>query len=231
MAIRWGSLAGAVSAVCYCVGDVLLLGGREDPERFALLRRDDVELDTGAMLPASYRRLRAGALLGLSAPLQLAAGHDQARAIGGKAGTVVGALLSVTHVLSPFMHGSFGPMGQAFKAAQEELESGGDPATVDALVAQGNSIKKALNVPYMVFFAAAGTASAIATERILRGKTSLPRWSAAVIPPALPIAAMSALTGTTPAKRTVLQPLQGAGMSLGLLVSFTAGALVRRHNR
>lgn len=235
-----GSLAGVVATTCYGIGDVLLLGGRIDPERHAVLQREDVDTELGAMLPASYGRLWAGALMGLAGPLFQFGVRDQARGISGGRGAgpgghalsadarLVEALLTAGMGLAPFMHGSFGPMGQSLKAAQDALDAGADEATVDGFVAESNRILRALNLPYGIFFAVAGGATVIMTERIVRGRTDYPRWAAILVPPLWPIAAMSAITGSEAARGTALRPLRGAGLSLGLMVSYGASALLRR---
>jgi hypothetical protein len=186
------------------------------------------------MLAASEKRLWVGALLGvLSAPLFLVGTRDLVRGLpadgrGRTAAPVIGALLTTAHVLSPFMHGSFGPMGIAYRRAQEAENSGADQATVDALVGLGNRIQKGLTVPYAVYFTALTGASAIMTTGIARGRTTFPRWTAAVLPPIWPVIGASAATGNPRAKRTRAQVLKGAGMSLGLAASFLTSALVRR---
>lgn len=234
MGIRWGSVAGLVTEACFVAGDVLLLGGKEDPERYALLRRDDVQVQIGSMLPASSRRLRIGALLGvLPVPLYILSTLDQASGIadGGRsprAGIAAGALAGAAHSLSPIMHGSHQYAGEAFKAAQQALEDGAEEGTVDELVAQGNRVMKALDVPYLVYGALTLASSLVMTERIARDRTAYPRWSAAVVPPLWPIVAMTAVTASPAAKRSRFQPLQGAGISLGLAVSFAASTVLHR---
>ena len=72
-------------------------------------------------------------------------------------------------------------------------------------------------------------ASLLASFRIARGETVYPRGAAAVVPPLLPAAGLTALTASHVIRHPVARSFQGAGLSLGNLVSFLgAAALARR---
>jgi hypothetical protein len=77
LAIRATGIAGIVGAICWAIGDVLLVGGSAPPEQFPLLLRDYADRipfkALAWMLPLDESRLAAGAMIAnLSIPLYLA---------------------------------------------------------------------------------------------------------------------------------------------------------------
>lgn len=229
----WGSVAGLIAAGAYVAGDILMLGAKVDARAHPVLQRPDVDERIGAMLPFSATRLRAGALLGvLASPLYLAGTWDQyrklknGRADARRASLVAAILAGCAHTVAPYIHGMFYPYGEAFKRADEAVRAGADSAEVDRLVAHGMEVKQAIEVPYVAYAAALLGASALMSRQILRGRSAYPRWSALVVPPALPIGVLTALTASHKLPHPKAHVLQGAGISLGLAVSYAASALV-----
>ena len=234
MAIRWASIVGAAGAAGFVLGDVLLLAAEPDPERNPILKREDVDLTSGAMLPYSAARLRAGALTGVfGAPLQLVGALDQARGLattpGEKGWVTTAAVLAATgQPLSAYVHGMFYPWAETLKDADRAEAQGAPREEVDRLIAKANAIERAIEIPYAAYFATTIGYSLIAMARIARGTSHYPRWSAPLVPPLLPAVAWTALTASHVIKHPVARSLQGAGLSLGNAQSFLASALLRR---
>lgn len=224
-----GSVWSLVPSTCFFIGDILLLAGRPNKDQYPVLQRDDVDPDIGMMLSATRNRLRVGALLGVvTAPLWAPGSIAQARSLRGgrRARWMVAGLMLSAHALSPFMHGSFGPMGEAFQDAEQAIERGAGQDEVDRLVGRANRIRDRLGPAYRAYGLCVAGASVLMTERILRGQSDLPRWAALVVPPALPIITMTRVTGSRRVRESRWRPLQGSGLSLGLMASFAASAII-----
>lgn len=234
MAFHWGSAVGCAGAAGFVVGDILLLAAEPDPERNPILKRDDVDEKSGAMLPFSAGRLRAGALAGvLGAPLQLVGALDQARGLAtrpGEKGWVSAAVLlaAAGQPLAAFIHGMFSPWAEALKEADRAERSGESRDNVDRLIAQAKGIERSIEIPYAAYFAVDIAYSVIALTRIARGTSQYPRWSAPLIAPALPAAVWTAVTASHIVDHPAARSLQGAGLSLGNATSFLASAVLRR---
>ena len=237
MAIHWGSVVGAAGAAAFVVGDVLLLAAEPDPDSHPLLKRDDVDIKSGAMLPYSSRRLRAGALAGvIGAPFQLVGALDQTRALNPRSGrdkwgTFATLLLAAGQPLSAFIHGSFYPWAEALKEADRAAREGAPESEVDRLVNNAKEIERAIEIPYSILFAVEGAYSLIALARIAQGHSQYPKWSAGLVAPVLPVVAWTALTASHIVRHPAARSLQGAGLSLGVMSSFLASAFLPRTQR
>ena len=76
VALRAAGIAGIVGAICWAIGDVLLVGGSAPAEQFPLLLRDYADRipfkALAWMLPLDESRLAAGAMIGLEDAIVLA---------------------------------------------------------------------------------------------------------------------------------------------------------------
>lgn len=235
-----GSILGALGASSYFVGDLLLLGGAVDAEKHPLLAREDVDVNMGVMLEASPDQLRAGALCGVMAsPLWFLGVWDQYQGLRGDRrhapmAAAAGLLLSSAYSMASFMHASWYATGMAFQAAEKALVEGADEAEIAALVRRANHLYGAIHPPYIALAGFLTAASVVMTPEILRGRTDYPRWAAALVPPALPVAAAAyslPLVGKGPRARSAWRIVQGSGISVGLFTSFLASALTGRRRR
>ena len=117
--LRLTGVAGVVAALCWILGDALLLGTKATPEQFPILAQYIGKTDFVSwvvqlgehFLGASPERLAAGVLVGvLTTPLYLAGVWHLFLALkpAGKWSSIAPfLLLFVGQSLAPFVHGSF----------------------------------------------------------------------------------------------------------------------------
>lgn len=231
--VRWAGVAGIAASVSYAIGDVLLLGQEVRPERHPRIR-DLPGVDRGvlSMVPSSTARLTAGAMAGVYAtPLYLAAVwhlyHGLAPA-GRRTALPPTLILAGAWTWASFIHGSFFHTGETYKALETVAD---DPQAREVLVAQGKSFQRATGIAYAPLGAAFLAASGLIIAAIRSGRTAYPRWSAPLVAPALPIVAATAATATHVLPGRARHTLQGAGISLGNLISFTASTILLWRDR
>nr|WP_024801951.1 DUF6796 family protein [Nocardia sp. BMG51109] len=209
-------------SVLYATGDVLLLGSKVEPDRHPILSEPGVKPEIGSMLPASTTRSTVGAMCGVfGSPLYLAAAWHlyQGLAPAGRARAVPPALILAAAWTTPaFIHGTFFHWGEAYRAAEELA-----PVSEEAkrrLLRQADDFGRAIAIAYWPFGIATVAASALAIAAVATGRTAYPRWAGPVVTPALPIAVASAVTGNRLVPGRYKHSLQGAGISLGHLISY-----------
>lgn len=231
--MRGAGLAGVVASVAYAVGDVLLLGRKVEPERHpALTGIEGVDKPVLSMVPSSTGRLTAGALAGVYAtPLYLASVwhlHEGLAPAGPRKALPPTLVLAAAWTWASFIHGSFFHTGQAYKDLEELAE---DPRARERLLSTAKAFERATGSAYAPLGVAFLAASVLIGRAVASGETAYPRWSAALVAPALPIAAATALTATHVLPGPARHALQGAGISLGNLVSLGASTILLWRNR
>lgn len=123
VALRAAGIAGIVGAICWAIGDVLLVGGSAPAEQFPLLLRDYADRipfkALAWMLPFDEPRLAAGAMIAnLSIPLYLAGSwhlYQGVKPAGGTLPFAAFALLFCANAWSPLGHASFYYPGMVYK--------------------------------------------------------------------------------------------------------------------
>ncbi|WP_345496682.1 DUF6796 family protein [Nocardia callitridis] len=222
--VRWAGGAGIAGSLLYALGDALLLGSKIEPDKHPILHEPDVKPEIGSMLPASTTRLTAGAMCGVfGAPLYLAAAWHlyEGLAPAGKARALPPALLLAGAWTTPaFIHGTFFHWGEAYKIA-EELAPTSEEAK-QRLLRQANDFGRAIAIAYWPFGIATVAASALTIAAVATGRTAYPRWAGPLVAPALPIAAASVVSGQHHLPGPAKHLMQGAGISLGHLISYGA---------
>lgn len=235
MQMKRGAMVAALGAASYVVGDVLMLGGVKDAEANPVIARDDVDEDMGVMISQPSWALRTGALSGvLATPLYMFGVWDMINSVSRKSNgdfrptaIMAGTLLMSGHCLASFIHGSFYHLGEAYKRADEALLNNAPEEQIGHLVAQAKQVGKAIIAPYATYLVVNAVGSAVLGRDIAKGRSHYPTWAALVIPPALPIIVCFVGVQLAPiSHERVKNSLRGAGISLGIMASFIATALV-----
>ncbi|ODU05165.1 MAG: hypothetical protein ABS81_08345 [Pseudonocardia sp. SCN 72-86] len=231
--VRGAGLAGVVASAAYAIGDVLLLGRRVEPQRHpALVEVTGVDRGVLSMVPSSTHRLMAGALAGVYAtPLYLAAVWHlyQGLAPAGPRRALPPTLaLAGAWTWASFIHGSFFHTGQAYKDLEALAD---DPRAREQLLATAKAFERATLSAYAPLGLAFVVASGLIVDAVRRGETAYPRWSGPLVAPLAPIAAATALTAGHVLPGRARHGLQGAGISLGNLVSLAASTVLLWRNR
>jgi hypothetical protein len=231
--VRLAGIAGAVASATYAAGDVLLLGGRAEPQRHpavAGLHRADRPVLW--MVPSSTRRLTAGALAGVYAsPLHLAAVWHMYQGLapaGPRRALPPTLIMAGAWTWASFIHGSYLHTGQVYKDVEELAD---DPRARERLLATAASFERATGAAYAPFGLAVAVASGMIIAAVRRGETAYPRWSAPLVAPLAPVAVATALTATNVLPGRARHALQGAGISIGTLVSSAASTALLWRNR
>ncbi|MEE2058250.1 DUF6796 family protein [Rhodococcus artemisiae] len=225
---RASALAGAAASACYTVGDLLLLGTRARPEDRRLLR-EEPDLDTSAavLLGSSTTSLRAGALWGvLATPLHVASAwqlYDAVRPAGNARAVRIAGTYAGAASIASFIHGTFYPWGATFHAADDA-----DPGSAQRarLLDQAEEISQAIRTAYLAFGVAVAAVSVETAVLTYQGRTRYPRWSAALVTPLVPVAAVVAGSNLLPTKHK--ERWEGAGISLGMLAANAVAGVARR---
>ncbi|TCK26214.1 DUF6796 family protein [Pseudonocardia endophytica] len=231
--VRAAGLAGVLASAAYVVGDVLLLGRKVEPAAHpALVAIDGVDEPVLSMVPSSTARLTAGALAGVYAtPLYLAAVwhlHEGLAPAGPRRALPPALILAGAWTWASFVHGSFFHTGQSYKDLEELAD---DARARERLLATATAFERATISAYVPFGAAVVVASALIVDAVRRGDTAYPRWSGPIVAPLAPIAAATALTASHVLPGPARHALQGAGISLGNLVSLGASTVLLWRDR
>jgi hypothetical protein len=222
--LRLTGIAGIVAALCWTIGDALLLGARVRPEDFPILAAYGNGTDLASMVVqsglqffgASTFRLAAGALIAvLTTPLYLAGVwhiYLALRPAGRWSSFGPALLLAEGYCMAPFVHGSFYYIAELVKLLP--LLDGD---------AQGRVLDTAARATTVLF----GTYAVLAVVTIAgfvwmivvvaRGRSLYPRWIAIANPIVLMVLGSFA-------DRVLPDPfsrwLEGAGFNLGMLFFF-----------
>jgi hypothetical protein len=234
-ALRLTGIAGIVAAVCWTVGDALLLGARARPEDFPILARYGAANDLASRVVqsgvqffgASPHRLAAGALIAvLTTPLYLVAlWHIYLALKPAGRWSSIGPLVLIAQgfCMAPFVHGSFYYIAEFVKLLP----------LLDA-TAQSRVLEAATRATTVLF----GTYAVLAvvtiagfvwmTVVVARGWSLYPRWMA-VANPILLMVLGSVVDRVLPNPFSLW--LEGAGFNLGMLLFFTLSVIVLWNGR
>jgi hypothetical protein len=219
--LRWAGIAGLVAALCWTIGDVLIVGHVADHARFPLLfqayaDRIDVRMaDRVVGVPTS--RLIAGALFAVfSVPLYLVGCWHLWRGLrGGRRRWTVPAiaLLFTGFALSPLPHAAFYFVGAAYQAVLAT------PADAHPqLLALAGEFHRVLVTVYYPAVGCLALGLLVFSVAIARGGCAYPRWFALTANPVvlgLLLAAVQALPG-----KPLPSWLEAAGINVVWLLVF-----------
>lgn len=220
-AIRASGLAGISGAVCWTLGDALIVGGNATPADYPLLMKDYADrIAFGALaetLSSSEQRLAFGALIAnVAIPLYLLGSWHFYRGIrpGGKTlATIVFALLICGNAWSPLGHAAFYFIAMLYKTVMLVPE-----AAHGALLDLGAQFHRVLMIAWLLPVVTLALAMVLLAVAIIRGGTSYPRWAAAVLNPASMMAIGIALPYAMP--EPLKTWLHGAGINIGWLFAY-----------
>jgi hypothetical protein len=222
--IKLSALAGLFSAICWAIGDILIVGFKANPEAYPAIMNTPLLPDkefAALMVTGSTERLAAGALVAIfSIPLMFLALYHIYRLMesgGRRFAKFTVAVLFLGFAWSPMAHAAFFYFGEAVKMALEV-----DPASAGRVFALARSFSDVL---YIVYFPAVGVTAlgwVLVSIAMLRKKTAFPRWFALITP--FPASIFCLLT--VPLLPEFLStPLAGAGFNLGGMIFYTSSCV------
>lgn len=220
-AIRISGLAGIAGALCWTLGDALIVGGNATPADYPLLMKDYADrIAFGALaetLSSSEPRLAFGALIAnVAIPLYLLGSWHLYRGIrpGGRTlAAVVFALLVCGNAWSPLGHAAFYFIAMVYKTVMLVPE-----AAHGALLDLGAQFHRVLMIAWLLPVVTLAVATLLLAVAIVRGGTSYPRWAAAVLNPVSLMAIGVALPYALPDPLGTW--LHGAGINIGWLFAY-----------
>ncbi len=199
MLVTWSIIAFLISALCWIVGDALIVGFRT-PDRntygefIDLMGNDAYAFYTRIDEP----RLRWGALVAnYSAPLMLAGLYAHWVLLRGSGVGVTGVvLLGIGFCLSPLAHASFYPVALASERAYIAYNAAGDGAEPDGAVSEhARRLYRFLMAAWVPAIGVTALGWILVCIAIGAGTTVFPWWSLLLAPPvqALPWFALTRL--------------------------------------
>ena len=222
--------AGVLAALCWTVGDMLLVGFVPQPERHpqlaALAGRMEGDVQMAAlMLDAAPARLLWGVLPAtFSAPFYLAAAFGVYRLLRpGRAAVLCFALLFFSYALAPLAHAGFYYLGSA---AQTLLAARTEDLTL--ALAQYNGHYRLLALHWAASVGALALGWLVFLLQAARGRSYLPRSLCWLTP--LPAGIVVAMICSAFPHSETAALLGGATFNLAQLVFYPAALLwLRRH--
>jgi hypothetical protein len=223
--LRLTGIAGIVAALCWTIGDALLLGARATAEDYPILAQYAGSTDLASQVVqsgvqffgSSPERLAAGALIAvLTTPLYLASVWHIYLALGpaGKwSSSGPALLLAAGYSIAPFVHGSFYYIAEMVKL----LPMLDTPAQTHVLEAATRATTVLFGT-YAVLVLVTLAGFVWMTVTIARGRSLYPRW-VAIANPIVLMAIGSLLDWVLP--DPLSRWLEGAGLNLGMLFFFT----------
>ncbi|MEK9213273.1 DUF6796 family protein [Sphingomonas sp. 2378] len=190
LAIRAAGIAGILGAICWTIGDILLVGGSASPEQYPLLLRDYADRipfkALAWMLPFDEPRLAAGAMIAnLSIPLYLAGSwhlYQGVKPAGGALPFAAFALLFCANAWSPLGHASFYYPAMVYKAIPT-LPDAAHPS----LLTLGAQFSRMQAMAWFLAVIPLALGMMLLCATILARPTRYPRWSAVVLNPVAPL--------------------------------------------
>ena len=219
--VRLAGIAGILGAICWTIGDMLIVGEQAVPTDYALLMvhyADQIDFGGLAyMLPASEARLAWGALIAaLTIPLYLAGSwhlYQAARPAGRAVSWAIFTLLVCGNAYSPLAHASFYFVGMVYKTILVVPTAAHAP-----LLALGRDFTRVLHISYIAAVAGLVLGLGLLALMTALGRTAHPRWVAIVVNPVSLLLIGHLTPYLTP------QPLRmwlgGAAINIGWLVAY-----------
>lgn len=220
-AIRLAGLAGILGAICWIIGDALIVGGNATPADYPLLMKDYADrIAFGALaetLSSSETRLAAGALIAnIAIPLYLAGSWHFYRGVkpaGKFTAGLVFALLVCGNAWSPLGHAAFYFIAMVYKTVMVVPET-----AHGALLELGDRFHRVLMIAWLLPIVTLALGLVALAVAIVRGRTLYPRWAAAVLNPVTLMAIGIALPYLLPEPMRTW--LHGAGINIGWLLAY-----------
>lgn len=193
--IRASGIAGMLGAICWTIGDVLLVGAHADPADYPLLLKDYADrIPFGAlhmMLPLDDPRMAVGALIAdVSIPLYLAGSWHLSQGVKGAGRWLpiaVFALLMCGNAWSPLGHAAFYYPGMVYKTILAvPAEAHG------ALLTLGAQFNRILLFAWLLPVITLAIGMTLLGIAIATGRCAYPRWAALILNPATPLLAAAA---------------------------------------
>lgn len=189
-AIRAAGIAGMLGAICWAIGDVLLVGGTASPDQFPLVLRDYADRipfkALAWMLPFDEPRLAAGAMIAnLSIPLYLAGSwhlYQGVKPAGGILPFAAFIVLFCANAWSPLGHASFYYPAMVYKTIPA-LPAAAHPA----LLTLGAQFSRMQSTAWFLAVVPLALGMALLCATILARRTRYPRWSAVILNPVAPL--------------------------------------------
>lgn len=215
-------LLSMLGAVLYAIGDVLLLAGKVNLDRYPKLKPFAKLLsDSEKMVVFSPRRMMWGALIGVfSTPLILLGFWAVYQGLGGGtdwAAVATFSLFGTASVIGAFVHGSFFYMGEYVHALNDVEE--GSQSLIAKMIERHRKVLVITYAPLMVFVI---IGSVLFSVLVASGRTAFPVWMAAVNPVTMTVAWMLV-------KRILPQFVrdwtEGAGFNIAYFVFFTCATI------
>ncbi|MDY0884588.1 DUF6796 family protein [Dongia soli] len=219
--LRFTGIAGIIGAICWIIGDMLIVGSHATPDEYPLLlQRYAGAIDFGglsSMLPASEPRLAAGALIAnFAIPFYLAASchlYVVARPAGRVLATLVFLLMLCGNAYSPLAHGAFYFVGMVYKAMLNVPQE-----AYPAFLELGQQFNRVLLIAYLAADILLFCGMALLAVITARGYSLYPRWFAAIINPVTLLLVAHVLPHLAP--HPVCSWLNGAGINIAFLLAY-----------
>ncbi|MBL8079368.1 MAG: hypothetical protein JNM55_15490 [Anaerolineales bacterium] len=185
--IQITGLLGLLGAFVYAIGDVLLLAGKTDIEKYPKLKPFQKLLsDAEKMVNFSAERMMWGALIGVFATPLILAGFWQV--YQGLAGgnmilrMIIIILFGIASVIGTFVHGSFFYMGEYVKALNSVSEE--SQQVITEMISRHRKVMIITYAPLLILIV---IASILFSIIVGSGGTHFPTWMIAVNPVTLTI--------------------------------------------
>lgn len=220
-ALRLSGLAGIAGALCWTLGDALIVGGNASLADYPLLMKDYADrIAFGALaetLSSPETRLAAGALVANAAiPLYLLGSwhfYLGLRPAGRIIALVVFALLVCGNAWSPLGHAAFYFIAMVYKTVMLVPDS-----AHGALLDLGAHFHRLLMIAWLLPVVTLALATLLLGIAIVRGGSGYPRWAAAILNPVSLMAFGIGLPFALPEPLSTW--LHGAGINLGWLLAY-----------
>lgn len=219
--IKLSALAGLLGAICWAIGDILIVGFQVNIADYPLIANSTVFVNkdlAALMIPGETWRLAAGALFGaFSLPFKLLALYCIIHLLlpsGKRYAIVCAAVLLAGFAWSPLAHAGFFYLGETVKTALEI-----DSASIQQVLTMAGTFERILMIIYVPAVISENAGWLLISIAALRGRTMLPRYFGTITP--LPMTLFwSLIVPLLPSLISV--PLQGAQMNLAGIVFYSA---------
>ena len=187
-ALKITGLLALLGAFLYAIGDVLLLAGKVNLDKYPKLKPFAKLLsDAERMVVFSPKRMIWGALIGVFAtPLVLTGFWQVYQGLGGAKDWAVLATIGLfgsASVIGAFVHGTFYYMGE-YVQALNKVEEKSQPV-ITGMIERHKKVLIITYAPVMIFIV---IASAMFSILVVSGKTAFPIWMAGINPLTMTIA-------------------------------------------
>ncbi|WP_230659210.1 DUF6796 family protein [Psychrobacter sp. I-STPA10] len=183
--VHWSLLSGIFAAICWCIGDMLLVGFAVNPNDYPLFAETyasqvDVELAT-YMLTGSTQRLQWGAMLAVASlpfyAYALFAVWQLIKPTAKKYGVALILLWIVSLCFHPIGHAGFYYVGEIYKAILAT-----DSSAHATLLETAKGFEQILMINWMMAMGSLAAVYIFWAVLVYRRQTLLPRWAVWINP-------------------------------------------------